>query len=116
MAQSTLHFSLGMIVASAFHLRPLLRAWCQHKPLAGLIGCWILWSYMLGLYAVFPAIVRRITDADLSRPIWNVFLFYPLIDRLPLPSIILGDLLTGGVIALQYGLMLLAIYQRTHRD
>jgi len=133
MAQSTFHFGFGMLCATVFTLKPVLRAWLETSSggrqspaavaepptpvISPAIARWCLWSYAIGALAVVPAIARRLIGIDPTRPFWNIFLFYPQIDRLPLPSIILGELLMGTILAAQYATILLAIYlHRPHRQ
>lgn len=113
MAQSTLHVSLGMLVATAWHIRPLLQSWSSAQPMAKPIARWITCAWILGTYAVIPALLRRIFDLDLSHSAWNIFLLYPLIDNMPLPGILLGECLLGATIGLQYALILLLLYRYT---
>lgn len=117
MAQSTLHLSFGMLLGTLFSLPPFWRAWQRGLPVARTVLRWILLSYALGIYAVLPAIVRRFSsNPDIGSSIgWNVFLFFPLVDRLPLPSILVGELAVGSIFALQYAVMLLAIRRTQHR-
>ncbi len=116
MAQSTLHFSFGMIVGTLTALPSVWRAWRQDRPVARMVGRWCLLSYALGLYAVLPAIIRRLTDDPEigSGPWWNLFLLYPLLDRLQLPSIVGGELAVTALFMLQYSVIVLAI-QRARR-
>ena len=111
MAQSTLHFSLGMAVGTLAALPPLWRAWRRGRPVTRPVARWCLLAYALGLFAVLPAIIRRLTgDPQLGSGIgWNVFLFYPLLARLDLPSIVGGELALAGLFCMQYGVILLAI-------
>ena len=111
MAQSTLHFAFGMAVGSVWVLPGLWKRWKQALPMAGTIGRWLLLSYGLGLYASLPSVLRRITSgADWATAGWtNLFLFYPLIEKLDLPSVALGELCIAACFAAQYGLILLAI-------
>jgi hypothetical protein len=111
MAQSTLHFGFGMLCATAFSIKPVLSAWLQKNSMAGVIAKWCLTSYGLGLFAVFPAIFRRFTAMEPTHPLWNLFLGYPLISKLPLPSILLGELVIGSMFAIQYAIILMAIYR-----
>ena len=113
MAQSTLHFSFGMLVGSAYMLPHLWRKWKQDSPLAKTIGAWIIISSALGLYATLPSILRRILGSGEWITSWwvNVFLFYPLIERLDLPSIALGELCTALIFVAQYAIILLAIFR-----
>lgn len=117
MAQSTLHLSVGMLLGSLIALPQVRRAWRDGLPVAQAIGRWCLLAYSLGLYATLPAIIRRMihTPEGLSGPWWNVFLFYPLIERLELPSILLGELAAAGLFALQYIVILLAIRRAGQR-
>jgi hypothetical protein len=116
MAQSTLHLSFGMLIGTLLSIRPLWRAWVQDRPVARPIARWCLITLAMGIIAVIPALVRRLGDnPDIGRGAgWNLFLFYPLLDRLPLPSILAGELAAAGLFALQYAVILLAI-RRAYR-
>lgn len=126
MAQSTFHFGFGMVCATLCTIKPVLQALhAAHRvrqssaavgetyvPTASnVIARWCLWSYAAGIVAVVPAIARRLIGSDPTHPLWNLFLFYPIIDRLPIPSIILGELVMGSILATQYAVILLAIHQ-----
>ncbi len=133
MAQSTFHFGFGMLCATVCTIKPVIQAWCAARipegrqspaaavaapnvpTLSSAIARWCLWSYAIGTLAVFPAVVRRMTGMEPTHPAWNLFVGYPLIDRLPLPSIILGEILMGSILGAQYGLILLAIYRHRAR-
>ena len=108
MAQSTLHFSCGMLAGTLAVLPRLRQAWSRKVPMAPVIARWILLSYGLGFYAALPAIIRHfVPAADPSSAWWtNIFLFYGLIEKMPLPSIGLGEICASAIFALQYGLML----------
>jgi len=140
MAQSTFHFGFGMLCATVCTIKPVIQAWCSKRitggrqspniipggrqspaaaataatnvpTLSSAIARWCLWSYAIGTLAVIPAIVRRMTGIEPTHPIWNLFVGYPLIDRLPLPSIIVGEVLMGSILGTQYCLIILAVYQ-----
>ncbi len=126
MAQSTFHFGFGMLCATACTIKPILIAWRstdKHKKntphmaapnvtpvLSSAIARWCLLSYAMGTWAVIPAVARRLTGVEPTHFLWNLFFLYTLIDRLPLPSIIIGELLVGIILGAQYGSILLAIY------
>jgi hypothetical protein len=111
MAQSTLHFAFGIFIGSLATLAPVWREWRHGRPVAQRISRWCLISYAFGLYAVLPAIIRRLADdPELGRgPWWNLFLFYPLIDHLRMPSIACGELAAAVLFMLQFGVIALAI-------
>ena len=122
MAQSTFHFGFGMLCATAFTIKPVLQAWFATKggriaqqaschTLSDAIARWCLWSYAIGALAVVPAVFRRLTGIEPTHPAWNIFVAYPLIDLLPLPSLLVGELFMAASLAAQYGTMLAAIYQ-----
>ena len=113
MAQSTLHFSCGMAAGTLAVLPKLRRAWQTRDPLAPVVVRWIIFSYTLGLFATLPAIYRHFfSDGTPANAWWsNIFLLYGLIEKLPLPSIGLGEICAAAIFALQYGLMLAAIYR-----
>ncbi len=116
MAQSTLHFALGMAIGSAWALPALRRKWKSALPVSRALGRWLLLAYGLGLYASLPSLLRRLSGgADWATGGWtNMFLLYPLIEKLRLPSVALGELCIAACFAVQYGLILLAI-QRARR-
>lgn len=103
-----------MVLGTLVALPPVWRAWRQGRPVAHRIARWCLLSYALGLYAVLPAIIRRLADDPQigSGPWWNLFLFYPLFDHLQLPSIAGGELAIAALFGLQYSVIVLAIRQK----
>jgi hypothetical protein len=113
MAQSTLHFALGMTVGSLWAVPGVLLSWKKHLPLTRVIGRWLLLAYGLGLYATLPSILRRVSSgAEWATGGWtHIFLLYPLIEKLNAPSIALGELAIAACFAAQYGLILLAIHR-----
>ncbi len=117
MASSTLHFSFGMLIATLYSLPALWRAWRHRGPASRTLLRWSLASGALGLYAVIPAIARRLTARpDLgSSAWWNIFLFYPLFDYLPIPSILIGELVAGTIFAGQYIVILFFLKRAQHK-
>ena len=113
MAQSTLHFAFGMAAGSAWALPALWRKWIQKSPVSGAIARWLLLAYGMGLYATLPSILRRISgDAEWATAGWTqIFLLYPLIERLNTPSIALGELAIVACFAAQYAIIILAIHR-----
>ena len=126
MAQSTFHFGFGMFCATLCTIKPVLQALlAAHRvrqssdavgetpipTVSNTIARWCLWSYAAGIVAVVPAIARRLIGSDPTLPLWNLFFLYPIIDRLPIPSIILGELVMGIILAAQYCIIILAIHQ-----
>lgn len=111
MAQSTLHFAVGMAAGTLLALPGLRRAWRRGQRVARPVGYWLLLSYGLGLYASLPALFRRLGATEMWTTSWwvNLFLFYPAIQRLTLPSIVVGEGLTAALFALQYLTILQAI-------
>ncbi len=111
MASSTLHFSVGMLLGSLFTIPAVVHAWHQKGPVAYPLVKWCLLSILFGIYAVIPAIVRRIGDSPEtgSHAVWNLFIFYPVIERLHLPGILAGELICIAIFSLQYATILLAI-------
>ncbi len=111
MAQSTLHFSIGMLVGSLLGAPGLWRARHSAQRIAPRFARLFAYAYGLGLFAMLPSIFRRIGMAEtaLHAGWMNVFLFYPLIERIEAPTIVLGELLIGALFAMHYLLLLLAI-------
>ena len=116
MAQSTLHFALGMIAGTAMSFPPLLRARLAGAKLSRHFTGWFLLAYGLGIYAIVPSLLRRAGVPDAVCDGWwmNLFLFHPLLDRLKDGGILLGEILVASGFILQYSLLLAAI-SRCHR-
>ncbi len=102
-----------MLLGTFVSLPALWRTWRQRLPATRALGSWCLLSAALGTYAAVPAICRRLSgNPEIGEGAWwNLFLFYPLFDRLPLPRMILGELITGTLFCLQYAAILLAIHR-----
>ncbi len=117
MAQSTLHLSAGMLLGTLLAFPRVWRTWQAGKAIAPAIARWCLLSYGLGVYALLPSILRRLSDDPglADGPTWNLFLLYPLIQRLDLPGIALGELAVASLFALQYATILLAIHRTCQR-
>lgn len=111
MAQSTLHFALGMAVGAALYAPALRRAWIRGERLARPAGRWLVAAYGLGLYASLPAVFRRLGAYEMWTESWwvNVFILYPAIQRLNVPSILLGETLIAALFAIQYLVIVQAI-------
>lgn len=118
MAQSTLHFAAGMTLGSLLACPRVYRAWTRGTPVARAIARWCLLAYGLGLYATLPAVFRRLTGdpATGSAFTWNLFLLYPLFDRLRLPSIALGEMAIATLFSLQYVVILAAVRRARRRN
>jgi hypothetical protein len=112
MAHVTLHFSFGIAVVTAILWRHLWSAWRAGRPMAPLLGRWLLWSYAAGFYATIPSLLRQ---AGLSEAIcdgwWmNTFLLYSLIKRIfTFGGMPLGALALGFCFVVQYTALLAAI-------
>lgn len=118
MAHSAMHFSLGMIVASAFSLPPLVRAWQRGRLLSGAFLRWFVLSGAMGAYAVLPGVLRRCGVPDRVCDGWwmNVFLFYPWLNRVKPGAMTSGPLLLGLCLALYYGVLVAAIVTQRRRN
>ena len=113
MAQSTLHFSFGMLVGTALAFPRLRRAYTQAEAWALPVGRWLLLSYGLGAFAMAPSLLRAAGMPDAVVTAWwsNIFLFYGLIESLLSGGIILGELGIAGLCALQYLVILVGIWR-----
>ena len=111
MAQSTVHVAVGVAAGTLVALPAVWRAWRRGDRLARPIGRGLLLAYGLGLFAVLPAILQRLGAGGAWTGAWwaNGFIGFPLLRRLGLPSIVLGELLLALLFGLHYGVILLAI-------
>ncbi len=94
------------------------RRWKNNARLAKTIGQWIVLSMALGIYASIPAILRHLYPLDVWATSWsaNIFLLYSAIEKIPLPSIAMGEVCTAAIFALLYAVILLAIYKANHQS
>ena len=122
MAQSTVHFAVGMLAGTCVAMPPLIRAWRRKEPVSAHFRRWLLWSHGLGIYAVLPSVWRKMGWPELfwKTPWGNVFLFYPLIEHLRQGGILVGEAAIALIAGMQYLAMLAAILFRMpgadHRD
>ena len=91
MAHTALHFSLGVVIASAVMLPAVGKAWRGGTAVARVIARWLVAAYTLGIYAVIPSLLGWIgLPAACCGGWWmNAFLLHPLLNRW----------VTGGMIA-----------------
>lgn len=114
MAHSTLHFATGMLVASAAALPRLVRAWRGGLALADRFAAWFILSFGLGIFAVTPALLRRLGVSPGFCDGWwmNVFLFYPLMNKAKPGAETMGPMVLGACFACQYFALLAALHRR----
>jgi len=111
MAHSTLHFSLGWMAGTAFAAPALLRAWISGRRLSPHFRRWFLASYLSGIYAVTPGILRRIGVPDGICDGWwmNVFVLYPLVNAWKSGAVTMGPLVLGACLGIQYVALVAAV-------
>ena len=116
MAQSTLHFSFGMLIGTALALPRLRRAYQTGAAWAAPVRRWLLLSYGLGAYATLPSLLRAAgLPSELVTGWWsNLFLGYGIIEALLSGGIILGELAIAGIFSLQYLVILVGIWRARH--
>ncbi|MEI7879460.1 MAG: hypothetical protein WCI95_01175 [bacterium] len=111
MAHAALHFAAGM-TAGMVLLAPRLRsAWQQRTHIYDAVKWWILASWGLGFTAIVPSLLRYagLPESFCSGWWMNLFLLHPLLNRFLPQNLILASFVFGGLIALQYGVILAAI-------
>lgn len=112
MAHVTLHFSVGMLIGMLCMSRPLLPAWRDGRPLAGLCARAMVLALALGVYASIPSLLRRLGVPDDVCDGWwmNVFLGYPLIKSVfTAGGMPLGGLAVTAAFGAPYLFMLAAV-------
>lgn len=116
MAASTLHFSLGIAVATAAALPRLARRWHAGGAVSGPLRRWLMASYGLGLWATAPAWLPSLGIPGAWCVQWwaNVFLFHPLLTGLKQGGRLYGACAMAILLAAQYLVLLLAV-RRAHR-
>ena len=111
MAQSTLHFAVGMAVGTAAAAPSLLQCIRNRGKTAKSFLRWFVLSYGLGFVAIVPSLLRHWGASESLCRSWrmNLFLFFPLIDRLWAGGLVLGEAAVVAVFVLQYGALLLVV-------
>ncbi len=118
MAHTAVHFTVGAAVAAAWALPSLIHAWRRGEPLAASFRGWWALTWILGVLAVMPPLLRRAgLPESWCESVWmNFFLLHPLIARLPIRGGLAGPLMLLGVFGVQYALLLAALIRSTrHR-
>jgi len=118
MAHSTLHFSLGWLVGTAASAPAFCRAWMANYRLSPFFRRWFLRSYLIGIYAVIPGILRRMGVPDAICDGWwmNVFVLYPLVNRWKHGAVTLGPLVLGACLGAQYVILVAAVWRARRRN
>lgn len=118
MSAATMHLALGLLLGTLWTTPRVWACWRAGQPLAGVLGRALLVTYGLACFAVFPSLLRRLgVPAAVCEGWWmNVFLGYPLLNRLRAGGLKLGALLIFALFALHYGVLLLAIRRAAARQ
>ena len=114
MADSILHFAVGMTLGTALALWPVARVWKSGVRLAEPFAWLLLLSYSLGLWAVVPNLLGRLGCPQGFCSGWwmNIFVLHPIIDAAHPGGMLAGALLTLACFGLQYCLLVAAVAYR----
>lgn len=111
MAHAALHFAAGMTVGMVLLAPRLKQAWETRTQVYPTVKWWILAAWGLGFFAIIPSLLRYagLPESFCSGWWMNGFLLHPLVNRLLPQNLILASFVFGGLIALQYLVILAAI-------
>ena len=100
-----------MAAGTVLALPPLWRAWNDGEGLARLFARWFALSYGLGLLSVAPGLLRHagLPDRFCDGGWMNLFLFYPLLNRLKHSGMVSGGMAVMFLFTCQYVLLLAAL-------
>lgn len=117
MAHATLHFTVGMAAGTVIAAPYLISSVWRGRALAGPFRFWLLASYAGGIYAVVPALLRRLGMSEAICSGWsmNIFLFHPWITQVKPGGETMGPLLLGAMLAFQYWTLILALAWRKRK-
>jgi len=111
MAHSTFHFAAGLAIGTAAYLPAFWKRCVSGAHLAAFFARWMGTAYLLGLFAVCPGLLRHT-----SLPAWlidgwwmNIFVFYPIIERIEKSGYVRGAAGIAACSALFYLLILIAL-------
>lgn len=116
MAHSTLHFTMGWMVGSALSAPAVRHAWKTGSTLSPAFRRWFALSYLVGIYAVVPGVLRRLGVADAICDGWwmNVFVLYPLVNGWKSGAVTMGPLVLGACLGAQYIILVAAVWRARH--
>ncbi len=117
MADRLIHLSVGLLMGTLLFLPSVFRRWSSGR-LASAIARLLVASFVMGVFAVIPNILRFLGCPDGFCSGWwmNIFLFHSLLDRVRPGGLLVGGVLVVVCFALQYGLLLLAIVHVRRRQ
>lgn len=111
MADSALHFGVGLAVGTAAMLPALARAARRRQRLSPGLGRMIIVSYGLALWAIVPNLLRSVGVPPELCSEWpmNLFLLNPLINSWHPGGQLVGEVMLIGCFVLQYGMAVAAV-------
>lgn len=111
MAHAALHFAIGMTTGMVLLAPQLKRAWQKRERLYAAVKWWVLAAWGLGFAAITPSLLgyAGLPESICSGWWMNIFLLHALINRLCPQHLILSSFLFGGLLSLQYLVILAAI-------
>lgn len=113
MAHAAFHFSIGMTAGMVLLAPQLKRAWQQRERIYPAVKWWVLAAWSLGFTAIIPSLLgyAGLPESFCSGWWMNFFLLHALINHLFAQHLIMSSLVFGGLLSLQY-LVILAAIQR----
>lgn len=117
MADSSLHFAIGLAAGTAILLPGVLKRIVSGSKTSQSAGHLLAVSYALALFAIIPNILRHGGLPEFFCSGWwmNLFLFNPLLDKLKAGGMLIGEIMIVILFTTHYSLILLAIARNQHR-
>lgn len=113
MAHAAFHFAIGMGTGMVLLAPQLKQAWQKRKRLYPAVKGWLFAAWALGFTAIVPSMLRYagLPESFCSGWWMNIFLLHALINKFFAQHLILSSLLFGGLLGLQYMVILAAIHR-----
>jgi hypothetical protein len=113
MAHSTIHLTVGLAVGTAVFLPAAVKALRDGGKTAPAFARWIVTSWALALFAIVPSLLRYLGVPPSVCSMWwmNLFLLYPMLERMKHTGMVVGEISIALGLTLQYVLLLVALRQ-----
>ncbi|MDD4872813.1 MAG: hypothetical protein PHR77_19855 [Kiritimatiellae bacterium] len=118
MADSTLHFALGLAVGTCALIPSLIKKIRSEEKTSQAVNKLIITSYGLALFAITPNLLRHSGIPDFFCSGWwmNLFLFHPLLDKIKPGGALMGELLIVLFFVMHYSIILACLLKARSRS
>jgi len=117
MADSTMHFTFGLVVGTCIFLPAVIRKLRSGTKCTPEIGRMIAVSYAMAIFAIIPNLLRHSGFPQGFCNGWwmNLFFLNPLIDSIKSGGMLIGEIMVVMLFIVQYSVTVLALIQLRRR-